>query len=92
MVQLRCMAREFQMPSSAVQTFSDPDQYAAAIRAAQAEQKITGRGQFAAKIVKIDFNRLWMQRFSENLPRIIHAAHIPEGQWSSSALHQGRAC
>jgi hypothetical protein len=35
------------MPLSAVQTFSDPDEYAAAIRAANTEFAVTGRGQSA---------------------------------------------
>src|ERR1700746_2773599 len=64
------------MPSSAVRTFTEPDHYAAAIRNAKAEMTVTGRGQFAAKLIQIDFDRLWMQRFSESLPRIAHSAHI----------------
>jgi hypothetical protein len=65
------------MPSSAVRTFADSDEYAAAIRAAEVEQTVTGRGRFAAKHVRIDLHRLWMQRFSDNLPRVFHAAHMP---------------
>ena len=62
------------MPSSAVRTFTDPDDYAATIRNTKVEVTVTGRGQFAAKIIKIDLHRLWMQRFSDNLPRIAHSA------------------
>src|ERR1700738_5713084 len=62
------------MPSSAVLTFTDPDDYAAAIRATRAELTVTGRGQFAAKLTRIDLHRLWMQRFSDNLPRVAHSA------------------
>jgi len=58
------------MPGSAVRTFSDPDDYAALIRNAKAEVTITGRGQFSAKLTRIDLHRLWMQRFSDNLPRV----------------------
>ena len=64
------------MPSSAVQTFTDPDDYAAAIRATNAELTITGRGPFTAKLVRIDLHRLWMQRASDNLPRITHPTNI----------------
>ena len=64
------------MPSSAVRTFTDPDDYAAAIRATKAEMTVTGRGHFAAKLIRIDLHRLWMQRFSDNLPRIAHSAAI----------------
>ena len=64
------------MPSSAVQTFSDPDEYAAALRAANTEFTVTGRGQFTAKLVRIDLHRLWVQRASDNLPRIAHPTNI----------------
>ena len=64
------------MASSAVLTFTDPDDYAAMIRNTKAEVTVTGRGQFAAKITKIDLHRLWMQRFSDNLPRIGHSSAI----------------
>jgi hypothetical protein len=62
------------MPSSAVQTFTDPDEYAAAIRASKAEVTVTGRGQFAAKLTGIRLHRLWTQRFLEYLPRTLHSA------------------
>jgi hypothetical protein len=64
------------MPSSAVRTLSDPDDFATAIRATKAEVTVTGRGQFTAKITRIDLHRLWMQRFSDNLPRLGHSAGI----------------
>jgi hypothetical protein len=62
------------MPSSAVQTFSDPDDYASALRAMRAELTVTGRGRFIGNIIRIDLHRLWMQRFSDNLPRVAHSA------------------
>jgi AraC-like DNA-binding protein len=64
---------EVSMPSSAVRTFTNSDDYAAAIRATTAELTVTGRGDFNAKLVRIDLHRLWMQQFSENLPRILHS-------------------
>ena len=64
------------MSSSAVRTFADPDEYAAAIRAANTEFTVTGRGRFTAKLVRIDLHRLWMQRASDNLPRISHPTNI----------------
>jgi AraC-like DNA-binding protein len=60
------------MPSSVVQTFSDADDYVAAIRQGIVEATVTGRGNFAAKLTKTNLHRLWMQRFAENLPRIYH--------------------
>ncbi len=62
------------MPSSAVHTFTDSDDYAAAIRATRADITVIGRGHFAAKLIRIDLHRLWMQRHGENLPRILHSA------------------
>jgi hypothetical protein len=64
------------MPSSAVRTFTDPDDYAAEIRGTKSEMTVTERGQFAAKLVRIDLSRLWTQRFSDNLPRVAHSANI----------------
>ena len=64
------------MPSSAVRTFSDPDDYQAAIRAAIPELTVSARGKFDAQHTRIDLHHVWMQRFSEILPRIIHADHM----------------
>ncbi|MFL5253610.1 MAG: helix-turn-helix transcriptional regulator, partial [Rhodopila sp.] len=36
------------------------------------EMTVTGSGAFRAEIVRIDFSRLWMQRFTENTSRIRH--------------------
>jgi AraC-like DNA-binding protein len=60
------------MLSSSVRSFTDPDRYAAAIRQGTVQMTVTGRGQLSAQIIRIDFNRLWMQRFSDNLSRIAH--------------------
>ena len=66
------------MPSSAVRTFTDPDDYAACIRNSTAEMTITGRGVFNAKLTRIDLHWLWMQRFADNLPRVAHTASRSE--------------
>jgi hypothetical protein len=66
------------MPSSAVRTFTEPDEYAASIRAGEVELTVTGRGAFTGKIIRIDLHRLWMQRLSDNLERVVHAANGPE--------------
>jgi hypothetical protein len=65
------------MSSSAVHTFANADDYAAAIRAATVEMTVTGRGPFTATLVRIDFYRLWMQRVSECLPRVLHMMAEP---------------
>jgi AraC-like DNA-binding protein len=77
------------MPSSAVRTFTDPDDYTASIRAANAELTITRRGQFAAKLVRIDLHTVWMQRFSENLPRVAHSTIMSGRAIISFRTHPG---
>ena len=42
------------MPSTAVRTFSDPDDYAASIRGTSAEMTVVGRGHFKAKLTQIE--------------------------------------
>jgi len=88
------------MPSSAVHTFTDPDDYAETTRATKAEMTVMGRGQFNAKLTRIDLHRLWMQRFSDNLPRVAHSASMtgraiisfrtkpgPSFLWSGAEMH-----
>jgi hypothetical protein len=60
------------MPSCSIRTSSDPDEYRASIRPATVELSITARGQFAASVTRLDFDRLWLQRGRESLPRIWH--------------------
>jgi AraC-like DNA-binding protein len=60
------------MPSSAIRVFTDPDDYASTIRQGASEVTVMGRGRFNAEIVRIDFERLWMQRLMENTGRIKH--------------------
>jgi AraC-like DNA-binding protein len=84
------------MPSSAAWRFTDPDEYAGSIRAGTVETTVTERGNFAAELIRIDFHRLWMQRFSENLPRVLHSANQPgraaitfRAQPGPTMLHSG---
>jgi AraC-like DNA-binding protein len=77
------------MPSSAARTFTDSDDYASAIRATRAEITVTGRGHFTAKLTRIDLHRLWMQRFSDNLPRVGHSAGMTGRAIISFRTHPG---
>jgi hypothetical protein len=77
------------MPSSAVREFTDPDEYAAAIRATKADVTVTGRGHFAGKRTRIDFHRLWMQRLSENMPRVVHSAFVTGRAIVTFRVHTG---
>jgi hypothetical protein len=68
------------MPSSLVRSFTDPDEFAASVRYASVNLHVLERGLFAAKLVRIDFHKLWLQRFSDSLPRV-----------ASNSLPGGRA-
>lgn len=60
------------MPSSSVRTFSDADEYAAEIRGSAHRFTVTQRGTYRAKLTRVQLHSLWMQRFSDNLPRVAH--------------------
>ena len=45
-------------------------------RGASADLTVIGRGRFGAKLTRIDLHRLWMHRFSDNLPRVAHSANV----------------
>ena len=66
------------MPSSAVNRFADPDRYFAGIRNLHIEGVVTKRGDFRVEATRIDLHRIWMHRFSENLPRIMRV--MPSGE------------
>ena len=60
------------MPTSSLWKFTDPDEYTERTRAAKFDLAVTQAGYFEAKLTRIDLHRLWMQRFSENLSRVLH--------------------
>jgi AraC-like DNA-binding protein len=64
------------MPNSIVRGFTDPYDYQQSVRAAEVEVYVTEPGRFRADLTRIDLHRLWMQRGSESLPRIAHAANV----------------
>src|SRR5215472_10568637 len=55
---------EVVMPSSSVRTFTDPDEYAAAMRQANVALTVMQRGTFNSRLCRIDLHHLWIQRFS----------------------------
>jgi hypothetical protein len=80
---------EVEMPSSAVHTFTDPGDYAAAIRATTIDLAVTGRVHFTGKRTRIDLHRLWMQRLSESLPRVVHSAFVTGRAIITFRIHAG---
>ena len=77
------------MPSSAVLTSTDPDEYAASIRATTIDLTAMGRGQFTGKRTRIDLHRLWMRRLSENMPRVVHSAFVTGRAIITFRIHNG---
>ena len=87
------------MPSSSVRTFTDPEEYAAAMRQGTVGLTVIRRGAFMAKLCRIDLHRLWMQRFSANLGWTAHIDYW--GGWTTiafqtrpgpSIMRNGREC
>jgi AraC-like DNA-binding protein len=62
-----------------VLNFTDPSHYTAAVRAADMQLFPTTAGDFRAEITQAVMNELWMQRFSENLPRV-HTGAVRRGR------------
>ena len=55
-------------------TFDDPYAFQAAVKPAQVELLVTGPGKFKAELNRVELSQLWVQRGSENLPRIVNSA------------------
>jgi AraC-like DNA-binding protein len=60
------------MPSTLVRTYSEPDEYAAALRQGRVELTVTRRGTFTARLCNVDLVKLKMQHLEEELPRTSH--------------------
>ena len=65
------------MPQSRLLTFDDPYAYQAAVRAAEVEVLVTGKGKFDAELVQIDLDHLWMQHGYDSLPRLARSVNDP---------------
>lgn len=64
------------MPLALFQTFDDPDRFQASFRAADCEM-LTGSKSFRAKLARLDFERLWMQRADVAEPAVFRARPAP---------------
>jgi len=66
------------MPSSATALLYDPDQYSQTVRAADVESVITKAGKYTAKLQRIDFHQLWMQRSEQSLAQVSRVRIQPD--------------
>ena len=65
------------MPWSRVLIFDDPYCCQMAVQAAEVEIYPTTKGKFHSDLTQIGLNRLWMQRFHQQLPQVTSAAIKP---------------
>jgi AraC-like DNA-binding protein len=70
---------------SEIQSFSEPSEFAAAIRGASVDVTVVTPGQFDAEITSVDLGTVRIQRLSDNLPLVWHAKHT--GGRVSFAFH-----
>jgi AraC-like DNA-binding protein len=54
-------------------SFTDPDAYAGFLPSTRVQLTITKPGKLKAHATRIQLGELWLQRFSDNLPRTAHA-------------------
>jgi hypothetical protein len=77
------------MPSSAVSTFTDPDEFATSFVGTEVQLTMLGRGHYEAKLTYIDLGCLKMRQLSDNLPRIGHEVDIAEQAIVTFRTHPG---
>ena len=65
-------------PESVVASFSEPDQFAAAIRPADVQLTVTQRGTYTAQFAAINVGRLALREFQANLAVVGHTALSPD--------------
>ena len=65
------------MLSSSARAYTDPDDYAASAQATTVMLTLAARGDFHAHRISIKLHHLWLQSFSERLPRVAHWANHP---------------
>lgn len=65
------------MPLARFQTFDDPDRFQASFRATDCEM-LAGSTRFRAKLARMDFSRLWMQRADMAGPVVVRVTPPPK--------------
>lgn len=77
------------MSSSSVRTYTDPDEYAAALQQGPVELTVKRRGEFTAKLCTIELRQLAMQRLSEALARTTHVDSRSDRAFIAFRTHTG---
>jgi hypothetical protein len=65
------------MPSSEVRSFTDLDEYLAALPAPHVKGVLTGPGRFSVELTQINLHRVLLVRGEESLPRVVSATTSP---------------
>jgi hypothetical protein len=65
------------MPSATARAFIDAELYASFLPSTKVQLTIAERGDFKAEATLVALHNVWMQRFSDNLARLAHAAAQP---------------
>jgi AraC-like DNA-binding protein len=66
------------MTTAFFRSFSEPDQFAAAIRPAEAQVTATQRGQYRARLSLVDLDQVALRTFEADLSQLSHNALAPE--------------
>jgi AraC-like DNA-binding protein len=77
------------MAESGTATFSNPDDYQAAIREASVSLVVTSGSNFSARLTWLNLRRLHVLRGCENLPRIAHLSLSPAQAFISFPTNVG---
>ena len=80
------------MLSSSARAYTDPDDYAASAQATTVMLTLAARGDFHAHRISIKLHHLWLQSFSERLPRVAHWANHPGRAVISFRTNLGQGC
>ena len=62
------------MPFSTDRSFGDPDEYCSSVRGFQYDLTVTNGGKFAADLIRVDLQNVWMHRYATNLPYVAESA------------------
>lgn len=65
------------MTNSALRYCNDPEEFQNVIRGGRVRVFVSARGKYQGEVARIDLPRIWMQRFWQSLPALVHAKIDP---------------